>query len=53
MPSDIENSKVKRLTEGLNTYQLSQLINKPTRTAQSIKTLLDLINCKADDPKPL
>ena len=37
----------------LNTYQLSQLINKPTRTAESIKTLLDLIICKTDDPKTI
>ena len=51
MPSDIENSKVKRLKEVLNTYQLSQLINKPTRTTELTKTLLDLIICKTDDPK--
>ena len=44
MPSDIENSNIKRLKEMLNTYQLSQLINKPTRTTELTKTLLDLIN---------
>ena len=45
MPSDIENSNLKRLKEMLNTYQLSQLINKPTRTTELTKTLLDLIIC--------
>ncbi|CAB4001610.1 Transposon Ty3-G Gag-Pol poly [Paramuricea clavata] len=52
MPSETENSKAKRLKELLNTYQLSQLIKKPTRTTESTKTLLDLIICKTDDPKP-
>ena len=51
MPSDIENSNIKRLKEMLNTYQMSQLINKPTRTTELTKTLLDLIICKTDDPK--
>ena len=51
MPSDIENSNIKRLKEMLNTYQLSQLINKPTRTTELTKTLLDLIICKTDDLK--
>ena len=46
MPSDIENSNIKRLKEMLNTYQLSQLINKPTRTTELTKTLLDLIICR-------
>ncbi|CAB3994109.1 RNA-directed DNA polymerase from mobile element jockey [Paramuricea clavata] len=52
MPSETENSKAKRLKELLNTYQLSQLIKKPTRTTESTKTLLDLVICKTDDPKP-
>ena len=51
MPSETENSKANRLKELLNTYQLSQLIKKPTRTTESTKTLLDLIICKTDDPK--
>ena len=52
MPSDSENSEVKRFKEVLNTYQLSQLTNKPTRTTESIKTILDLIICKTDIQKP-
>ncbi|CAB3997753.1 Hypothetical predicted protein [Paramuricea clavata] len=51
MPSETDNSKAKRLKELLNTYQLSQVIKKPTRTTESTKTLLDLIICKTDDPK--
>ena len=51
MPSETENSTAKRLKELLNTYQLSQLIKKPTRITESTKTLLDLIICKTDDPK--
>ena len=51
MPSDIKNSNIKRLKEMLNTYQLSLLINKPTRTTELTKTLLDLIICKTDDLK--
>ena len=35
----------------LNTYQLSQLINKPARTTELTNTLLDLIICKTDDLK--
>ena len=49
LPNDTQHSKLKRFVELLNTYQLSQVTNKPTRITESTETLLDLIICKTDD----
>ena len=44
-----EYSIKRRLLELLTTYQLQQIIDKPTRITESTKTLLDLIICKNSD----
>ncbi len=41
------------MIELLTTYQLRQIIDKPTRVTESTKTLLDLIICKTGDLKTI
>jgi exonuclease III len=51
LPKENESSIKRRLFELLTTYQLQQIIDKPTRITESTKTLLDLIICKTSDLK--
>ncbi len=53
LPKENESSTNRRLLELLTTYQLQQIIDKPTRVTESTKTLLDLIICKTSDLKAL
>jgi hypothetical protein len=45
------NNNSKRLDDLLDIYQLQQHIDKPTRTTDSTKTLIDIIIIKSDDTK--
>ena len=51
LPKENELSVAERFKELLNTFQLQQLINKPTRITETTKTLIDLIICKTNDLK--
>ena len=53
LPKENESSTNRRLLELLTTYQLQQIIDKPTRVTESTKTLLDLIICKTSDLKTI
>jgi hypothetical protein len=49
--SNYRNNNSKRLDDLLDIYQLQQHIDKPTRTTDSTKTLIDIIITKSDDTK--
>jgi endonuclease/exonuclease/phosphatase family metal-dependent hydrolase len=51
LDSNYRNNNSKRLDDLLDIYQLQQHIDKPTRTTDSTKTLIDIIITKSDDNK--
>ena len=51
LDSNYRNNNSKRLDDLLDIYQLQQHIDKPTRTTDSTKTLIDIIITKSDDTK--
>ena len=53
LPKENESGIKRRLLELPTTYQLHQIIDKPTRITESTKTLLDLIICKTSDLKTI
>ncbi len=53
LPKENESSINRRLLELLTTYELQQIIDKPTRVTESTKALLDLIICKTSDLKTI
>ena len=53
LDSNYRNNNSKRLDDLLDIYQLQQHIDKPTRTTDSTKTLIDIIITKVTTPKHL
>ena len=53
LPKENKGSSTRWFLELLTTYQLQQIIDKPSRVTESTKTLLDLIICKTSDSKTI
>ena len=53
LPKENKGSSTRQFLELLTTYQLQQIIDKPSRVTESTKKLLDLIICKTRDSKTI